>query len=322
MKLINSSFEILEQEPGLQGIYKQIELAGRTCYKSLDKITKDSAKDFVDRMINSKHYAMLEHGTVYLLFSRCCYDRHDGEFIDKYIGNPYSKVVYIGTDDNLIEQTPGKENYLGDILGTGVYGNALYTITTNYRVLVENGWLNDLQYLCEPTEFHEKRVTVRFTTSNGIMRELTRHRSHSFAVESTRYCNYSKNKFNNELTFIQPYWFTHDCAKKYLNKLIILKCTPNDNYTSEENLFLTHLLDVEEKYMGLINLGLKAQEAREVLPLATKCDMVMTGFVPDWKHLFRLRTSFIAETGKPHPDMSNLCDPLYKEFIKRGFIEK
>lgn len=193
-------------------------------------------------------------------------------------------------------------------------------VTLNYRHIIENDWLDDLKYLCEPTEFHEKRVTVRFTTSNGIMREFTRHRSHSFAVESTRYCNYSKNKFNNEITFIQPYWFTHDCTKKYLNKLIILKYTPNDNYTSEENLFLTHLLDVEEKYMGLINLGLKAQEAREVLPLATKCDMVMTGFISDWQHFFSLRTSIIAETGKPHPDASALADPLYKEFIERGYI--
>ena len=175
MKLIKPSYQILEQKPGLEGIYEMIELAGRTCYKSTRK-EDTTAKNFVDRMIKSGHGAMLEHGTVYLLFSKCCYDGHDGEFIDKYTKNPYSKVVYIGTDDNLVEQTSGKENYLGDILGTGVYGNALYVITTNYRVLVENGWLDDLKYLCGPTEYHEKRVTVRFTTSNGIMRELTRHK--------------------------------------------------------------------------------------------------------------------------------------------------
>ena len=325
MKLINSSFEILEQEPGLQGIYKQIELAGRTCYKSLDKITKDSAKDFVDRMINSKHYAMLEHGTVYLLFSRCCYDRHDGEFIDKYIGNPYSKVVYIGTDDNLVEQTLGKENYLGDILDTGVYGNALYTITTNYRVLVENGWLDDLKYLCEPTEYHEKRVTVRFTTSNSIMREFTRHRSHSFAVESTRYCNYSKNKFNNEIQCVIPSWCKNMVNENSYNWELVhdYNIRQTEGLSEVEARLIMSWCYSEAHYLMLTNKGiLTAQQAREVLPLATKCDMVMTGFVSDWKHLFRLRTSFIAETGKPHPDMSNLCDPLYKEFIKRGFIEK
>ena len=305
MRLIKPSFEIFEQGPGLEGIYEAIERAGRTCYKS-KRPEGQTAKDFVDRMIASQHYAMLEHGTVYLKIRKGTY--------------AYSHyVVVCEPDDDFMSSS--RELSYRPYTKVNIQDDYIY-VTTNYRVLVENGWLDDLKYLCEPTEHHEKRVTVRFTTSNGIMRELTRHRSHSFAIESTRYCNYSKNKFNNELTFIQPYWFTHDCAKKYLNKLIILKCTPNDNYTPEENLFLTHLLDVEEKYMGLINLGLKAQEAREVLPLATKCDMVMTGFVSDWDYLFRLRTSFIAETGKPHPDMSNLCDPLYKEFVKRGFIEK
>lgn len=296
MKLVHSSFEIYEQGPGLQGIYEAIERAGRTCYKST-RPEGQTAKDFVDRMIASQHYAMLEHGTVYL------YGTYDVSAIGSWhhsIGRKYSENKYS------IVHTDGKMDL------QGIY------VTTNLRVLVENGWLDDLKYLCEPTEYHEKRVTVRFTTSNGIMREFTRHRSHSFAVESTRYCNYSKNKFNNELTFIQPYWFTHDCAKKYLNKLIILKCTPNDNYTSEENLFLTHLLDVEEKYMGLINLGLKAQEAREVLPLATKCDMVMTGFVSDWQHFFDLRAR--GTTGAPHPDAKALAEPLMGEFYKRKLI--
>lgn len=250
--------------------------------------------------------AMLEHGTVYLKIPKGTYAY--GHYAvaclpdDDFFSNSYELAYRPYTKVNI------QEDYI--------------YVTTNLRVLQEHNWLDDLKYLCEPTEYHEKRVTVKFTTSNGIMREFTRHRSHSFAIESTRYCNYSKNKFNNEITFIQPYWFTHDCAKKYPNKLIILKCTPNDNYTSEEKLFLTHLLDVEKKYMGLINLGLKAQEAREVLPLATKCDIVMTGFVSDWKYLFRLRTSIFAETGQPHPDMAALCDPLYKEFINRGYIEK
>lgn len=186
MKLIKPSYQILDQPPGLDGIYQQIEIAGRTCYRS-QRPEGQTAKDFVDRMIASKHYAMLEHGTIYLLFSECCYHRPDGEFIDKYTKNPYSKVVCIGTDDDLVEQTPEKNIYRGDILDTGVYGNALYAITTNYRVLVENDWLNDLKYLCEPTEFHERRITVRFTTDRGVSHEFVRHRVFSFAQESTRY---------------------------------------------------------------------------------------------------------------------------------------
>lgn len=152
MKLIKPSFEILEQGPGIEGIYKQIELAGRTCYKSLDKITEDSAKGFVDRMIKSQHCAMLEHGTVYLAIPHNPFS-NIGDSTFRYRYNPYSRVTH--------DFPTGPE---------------LVYVTTNFRVLVENDWLDDLQYLCEPTEHHEKRVTVRFTTSNGVMREFTRHK--------------------------------------------------------------------------------------------------------------------------------------------------
>lgn len=156
MKLINPSFEILEQGPGLQGIYKQIELAGRTCYKSLDKITDNSAEGFVNRMIASKHYAMLEHGTVYLAKP---FALLDGCFpsgnIESYENNPYSSINF--------EYKKSPDDHIA-------------YITTNLRVLVENGWLDDLQYLCEPTEHHEKRVTVRFTTDRGVSHEFVRHK--------------------------------------------------------------------------------------------------------------------------------------------------
>lgn len=296
MKLIKPSYKILAQGPGLQGIYEQIELAGRTCYASSHKIQyqenetcdgqfSTTAKDFVDRMIASQHYAMLEHGTVYLKIPF-------SPSTNKYSNNPYSKNIIVGLEP-------------------------VCYITTNYRVLVENGWLDDLKYLCEPTEYHERRVTVRFTTSNGIMREFTRHRSHSFAVESTRYCNYSKERFNNELTFIIPSWIEIEEGRITTDSFGCPTIVNEETYD-----FLSGLGASERSYFRLINRGWKPQQAREVLPLATKCDMVMTGFVSDWQHLFRLRTSFLAETGKPHPDMSNLCDPLYKEFVKRGFIEK
>ena len=137
MKLINPSFEIYEQGPGLESIYEQIELAGRTCYKS-KRPEGQTAKDFVDRMIASKHYAMLEHGTVYLkikstIITNELLRTEDFKAISEYKRNPYSKVV-----------------------DTGGYAY----ITTNMRVLQENDWLNDLKYLCEPTEYHERRVTV------------------------------------------------------------------------------------------------------------------------------------------------------------------
>ena len=304
MKLINSSFEILEQEPGLQGIYKQIELAGRTCYKSLDKITKDSAKDFVDRMINSKHYAMLEHGTVYLKVPNEIVNegfRFETDW-DTLCFNPYTRY------------------------STNCY---YYYYTTNYRVIIEHNLQEVLKYLCEPTEFHEKRVTVRFITDRGVSHEFVRHRVFSFAQESRRYCNYSKDKFGNELTFIIPSWYNKETDSAVKLKFL-------DYLTTTEGLYLDLLRGLYwakkvieggatyEKFENIekVFAPLTPQQARQVLPNALKTELIMTGFVSDWKHLFRLRTSFIAETGKPHPDMSNLCDPLYKEFVKRGFIEK
>ena len=150
MRLIKSSYEILEQGPGLEGIYEQIELAGRTCYKS-KRPEGQTAKDFVDRMIKSGHGAMLEHGTIYL------YSTYDVSAIGSWydsIGRRYSENKYsvVNTDRKMDFQ--------------GIY------VTTNLRVLVENGWLDDLKYLCEPTEHHEKRVTVRFTTDRGVYYKL------------------------------------------------------------------------------------------------------------------------------------------------------
>ena len=194
-------------------------------------------------------------------------------------------------------------------------------VTLNYRHIVENGWLDDLKYLCEPTKYHEKRVTVRFTTSNGIMREFTRHRSHSFAVESTRYCNYNKDKFNNELTFIIPSWSKIlECSVK-VDSLMSVDDLKRVSKEAETN-WIQSLMSAEVNYLHMIEVGYKPQEAREVLPLATKCDMVMTGFVSDWNHFFDLRTSIIAETGKHHPDASALADPLYKEFINRNYLKE
>ena len=294
MKLIKPKAELLLQQPGLEGVYKQIELAGRTCYKSTDKITEDSAKPFVDRMINSKHTAMLEHGTVYLEF--LCEQpikvvHKDGTFdvyddtkiyntlVSKYTKNPYSKVT---------------ERY------TGLGGYAVY-ITTNLRVLVENGWLDDLKYICEPTEYHEKRYTFRLTTSIGVTRELNRHRVNSIAEQSTRYCNYSKDKFGNEVTFCLPSW---------------VSSTEYTEMNSDERIFFRSCEHAEFDYLRLISKGWQPQQAREVLPLCTATEIIHTAFVSDWKHFFDLR--YFGKTGAPHPNMVELTGLMAKEADKYG----
>lgn len=154
MNLIKPKFEILKQQPGIDGIYKMIELAGRTCYRSEDKITPDSAAAFVDRMIKSGHGAMLEHGTVYLHIPDD--DINWNFYYSRYKRNKYSKC-----------------NWFEGIQGKTVIN---LDITTNLRVLVENDWIDDLKYICEPTEWHEKRVTVRFICDRGVSHEFVRHK--------------------------------------------------------------------------------------------------------------------------------------------------
>ena len=288
MRLIKPNVVILEQQPGLDGIYKQIELAGRTCYRSEDKITEDSAKAFVDRMIASGHGAMLEHGTVYLKMPITAATSYR---IDEYKDNQYSKTKI------------GDHNY--------------YYISTNMRVLVEHNWLKDLQYICEPTEYHEKRITVKWTCDRGILAEFTRHRTFSFAAESTRFCNYSKNKFGNELTFIIPTWL--DLPEgKYTNwdndwcdvaELKLLH-PEVDNLDDATNCFLQSIKNSEYYYFMLLNRDWKPQQARQVLPNALKTELVMTGFESDWKHFFSLRSPRYGAKGV-HPDAAYLADKLY-----------
>ena len=287
MKLIKPSFKIWEQEPGLEGIYKAIERAGRICYKSFDKITEDSAKPFVDRMIKSGHGAMLEHGTVYLKVP-------NDELLRNFIDGIPSNFNYSWCNVNPIMD---KDN--------NVY------ITTNFRHIIEHKLEDYLKYLCEPTEFHEKRITVRFILSRSIAQEYTRHRVFSFAMESQRYCNYSTDKFSNEVTFIQPCWLDDERLKLYGPYHTVIRDK------SPESIFIANLNNAERDYLDLIRLGWKPQEAREVLPNACKTELVMTSFVEDWINFFKLRTASNA-----HPQARELAIPLKEEFIKRGYINE
>lgn len=297
MKLIKPSFEIWEQPSGLEGVYKQIERAGRICYKSEDKITEDSAKSFVDRMIKSGHGAMLEHGTVYL------YNPGDKQMLDmikRYSENPYSRLKVVKADS------------------TGAIIEPVW-ITTNYRVIVENNWEKDLIYYSpNPVPLHPKRITVHFVCDRGVSHEFVRHRVMSFAQESTRYCNYSKDKFGNECTFIYPNWFNKYFEDNYSNLNIRDWQTGLDIACAETN-WIYAMLYAEKAYFSSISNGMKPQQARTVLPNSLKTELVMTGFVSDWKHFFKLRVERLAK-GKPHPQASELATPLYEEFVARGYI--
>lgn len=289
MKLIESKVEIIEQQPGLDGVYKQIELAGRTCYKSEDKITEDSAKAFVNRMINSKHGAMLEHGTVYLSVPK-----EETEIVGFHGWCQYSKVR-----SDLVMEEPC--NWL---------------ITTNMRVLVEHDRLSDLKYICEPTERHAKRITARFTMDRIGSQSICRHRVFSFAQESQRYCNYSKDKYDNQVTFVIPTWANIPEGKYTdwngdwcdVEKLTVLK--PIENDAVDQFLFLCKY--AETSYNLMVDRGAKPQEARQVLPNATKTEIIVTGFESDWEHFFSLRSPKYGAQGM-HPDIAKLADELYEK---------
>lgn len=288
MKIQNPQYEIWMQNPGELGIYQQIERAGRVCYKSENNTTEDSAKPFVGRMIEHEHFAMLEHGTVYMTCNH-------GE-LPLYANNKFSHV-------NTID---GKDY-----------------ITTNLRVMAENKTLEDLKYR---TDFekgkHELRITVHFTTQIAITREYNRHRANSMAEQSTRYCNYTKNKFGSEISINLPTWVKGDLETNDEKFVELCEDVANEetNDWTPIDAWLFANQAAEFAYMKLIAMGCKPQEARVILPLDTNTELVHTAFVSDWKHFFDLRA--LGTTGAPHPDAKILAEPLYEEFKERGYIDK
>lgn len=305
MRLIKPSFEIIEQKPGIDGLLQHIERCGRTCYKSEDKITEDSAEKFVNMLVNRGHTAMVEHGTVYLKYD--IIEHGSVNLPNKYHFNEYS-VVTINNEPLHGYETPEyKEKFNGH---TYAY------ITTNYRVLLQNDWLNDLKYQCEPTEHHVKRVTVKFVCDRGVSHEFVRHRVFSFAQESTRYCNYSKDKFGKECTFIIPSWLDLPEGSYSKGKVYTDLATPYLVKGTPEELLLLKLVGDELDYFDLLDKGWIAQQARAVLPNSLKTELIMTGTIEQWEGFFKLR-----DANDAHPQARELAAPLHEEFIRRGLLQ-
>ena len=300
MEFLVAGYEIIEQEAGLEGIFKAAELPGRICYGSQDKMGPGTAERFVKGLMKSNHGAPLEHGTVYLK-APSKYSLPSNE-LNKYEHNPYSKYTSV-------------DGY--------VY------VTTNLRVLFENGWLSDLDnYLCEPTKFHERRYQVRFQVDRFTGEEFLRHRVASFNRESTRYVLFTKEKFGNgSIKYIVPVWMLDkmDAINSLKDYTItdFCKCVidfengvgPMDDVCA----WMFTMKAAEWSYCTLTNVfGWQAQQARTVLPCAINSPLIKTAFVSDWEHFFRLRA--IGTTGKPHPQAFELAQPLMEEFIERGYI--
>ena len=313
MKLIKPSVEIINQEPGKLGLFRHIEKCGRTCYKSEDKITEESAERFVHMLVNRGHTAMVEHGTVYLAIPMTTYAP---EAVNTYLNNPYSKV-----------------NECNEFIFKDKYGDSVsaWCVTTNFRVLLQNNCLEDLEFLCEPTEHHVKRVTVRFVIDRGVSHEFVRHRVFSFAQESTRYCNYSKDKFGHECTFIIPTWcsnLTEGHLDYYRNGK---EMTESLGYHEPGTLILETLKDfcnegevtwaysckvAENQYSNLLLMGWTPQQARAVLPNSLKTELIMTGTIEQWLEFFKLRCARDA-----HPQAKEVADLLRDKMLFAGHIK-
>lgn len=195
MRIVKPSYEIMTKI-NREELLKTIEIAGRTCYKSEDKITEDSAVKFIKMLIKNGHEAMIEHNS----------------------------------------------------------------------------------------------ITVKFVCDRGVSHEIVRHRIASFAQESTRYCNYSQDKFGKEITVIEPFFFSNDKNNiKYLTWY----------YACES---------AERSYFTLLENGASAQEARSVLPNSLKTEIVVTMNLREWRHFFRLRCANAA-----HPQMREIAIPLFEE---------
>lgn len=171
-----------------------------------------------------------------------------------------------------------------EICGRTCYKSENLITDASAAVFVENILKRGHESVIE----HEK-VTVRIVCDRGVSHEIVRHRIASYSQESTRYCNYQKDKFGNELTFIKPVFWEEN--------------------SPEYNIWYDTTQKIEENYMQLINMGAKPQEARSILPNSLKTEIVVTMNLREWRHFFKLRTSEAA-----HPQMREIACMILKEF--------
>lgn len=306
IKVVNPSVEIWNQEGyTLDAIWKHIARCARVCYQSTPKNNGETDYGFIVRTllkgkdvvnkdyynIKTCHLSVFEHGTVHLKYR--LFMAKDSVQANRFINNRYSK-------------TKEDDGYL--------------YVTTNMRVLIENNWMNELEFIDTTPNcpYYYERVTVNFITDIGASRELNRHRVNSISEESTRYCRYNADKFGNNITVAKLPWINIEdsACQGYVTGLYSDNeiCNNNKivphftkNWTAI-NWFLYGLQIANLVYCKCIELGWTAQQAREILPLNTKTQVVHTAFVDDWEHFIDLRSNSVS--GVPHPMAKELADEV------------
>ena len=276
MKLIKQDFNIVNQQGfSIKDIKKHIEYCARISYKSQDKMTDTSYEKFVNMLEKRDHARPLEFSTVHLqMYISDFHKLRDTLCINNMWNDQWIKYHYVGK---------------------------LTYVTTNYRyylaiIKVFPNAENDFDP--QDDELYPKRYTVHFITSRGVMDEFRTHIGLSHLAESSRYCAYNKDKFNNELTFIIPNWVNTNCPTKEQE---------GPSIASIE--WSTAMSNAEASYMNLIKMGCTAQEAREVLPLSVKSELISCGFEDAWSNFFYRRCANDA-----HPMAREIAIPLQKRF--------
>lgn len=313
--------------------YQFIEKVGRTCYKSEDRITPDSAVKFVQGLVERKHFAMIEHFWVHLIV--------DGDFLAEleqrghldYARFMYCTVVCPEMDSNYITFVSAPLRRFLELqdnvtlMSTSYYPitykvwsavahqfpevfHAPFDETTGVKVVLDEDLF--LQAIKDTVCFAEEDLvpelmkhrthTFWFKCDRGVSHEIVRHRVASFAQESTRYCNYSKEKFGNEITVIEPLFF----EKWYDERQNCLSV----KYSLWEN----SCEYAESHYFALLGEGATPQEARSVLPNSLKTEIIVTANEREWQHIANLR--YKGTTGSPHPQMVEVMTPVYHELIQ------
>ena len=305
MKLIKQSFEILEQKDfSLIGIKKFIERCGRVCYKSEDRITDDSYEKFVNMLERRDHARPLEFGTVHLKMPWKTFSNFAGFCVLKGFWDS-CWIKY-----NIDRESEDKMVY----------------ITTNYRYYKKLGTLKPLYgyvsmerfFTEEDNKFYPKRYTVHFITSRGIMDEFRTHISLSHLAESTRYCNYDKDRFGNEITCVIPHYCSNLIeGNSYDLSICKYDLTQSENLSKKSAKWIESMCQAEQDYMDLINDGCTAQEARDVLPLGVKSELISCGFKDAWDNFFYRRCANDA-----HPMAREIAIPLQEKFKELGYVNQ
>lgn len=302
MKIIDQSYEIIKKVGEDIAPSKMIELAGRTCYKSEDKITEDSADKFCKMLIDRGHEAMIEHANIIVSVDRYTYEDIYKSKNTQYLHFSDKKRFLISGNARV-----WRDFFKATALSENMYFDSIIGAMKNYASVLFNDiiYFNETFSECDyinivPENELDKNeikihgtMSVRFITDRGISHEIVRHRPASYAQESTRYVNYK----DKNMEFILPVF---SWSKR--------RSEENKSASYIRNAFINCCTEAEDSYGVMIRSGASPQEARTVLPNCLKTEIVVTANVVEWKHIFDLRTAKAA-----HPQIRELMKPLCNE---------